>query len=86
MATVEQARPRPLNLTQVADAHGLLLAEVRTLVNEYRIPSYRLGNNRMIDPVHHARLRTIVRRYVKKKAKAEAEAAAMSGPAGTPGT
>ena len=68
MPTVSDAPARPLSITRIAADHGLLTAEVRTLINEHRVPTYRLGNARLMDPADWDRLRPLVRRYVESKA------------------
>jgi hypothetical protein len=67
MASALHARPK--NITAIAADYGLRTMEVRTLVNEHMIPSYRVGMNRFVDPTDLERLDRIIRRHLKRKAR-----------------
>jgi hypothetical protein len=70
MATVS----RPRNITAIAEAHGLTTAEVRTLIDAHGMPTYRLGNSRLVDPDDQPGLERLIRRLIKNKAKARGAA------------
>jgi hypothetical protein len=71
MATVS----RPRNITAIADAHGLTTAEVRTLIDANGLPTYRLGNSRLVGPEDLPQLDRLIRRLIRNKAKARGAAA-----------
>lgn len=65
---------RPLHIRQIADDFGLLPAEVRTLINDHAVASYRVGRSRVVAASDWPRLSGILRRYLRRKARAEGAA------------
>ena len=62
---------RPLNFRRIADDHGLTTHDVRVLVEYHGMPTYRLGNSRLLmNPADYPRLRRILRRHIRAKVTA----------------
>lgn len=64
--------PAPLTITEIAGSHGLHRTEVAAIILSHGVPTARVGMARVVAPADWPRLRRLIRRYLKAKAKASA--------------